>query len=81
MEWYCISIPKDLKTNDDYDAIPESFKDSIKIRGTAVALIASFRVTEAQVHNQMFFTGELGVDRASAKRGAVQDYYWGIDLP
>ena len=80
MEWDCICIPKDLYTNDDYDAIPESFQDAIKFRAVALALMASFRFTEAQVHTQMFLS-ELGVDRASAKRGAVQDYYWGIDLP
>lgn len=80
MEWDVICIPNDLYTNDDYDAIPESFQDAIKFRAAALALTASFRFTEAQVHTSMFLE-ELGVDRASAKRGAVQNYYWATDLP
>ena len=80
MEWDTICIPSDLNSNNDYDAIPDSFQDAIKFRAVALALMASFRFTEAQVHTQMFLN-ELGVDRAAAKRGAVSDYYWGIDLP
>lgn len=80
MEWDCICIPCDLATNDDYDALPESFQDAIKYRAVALALMASFRFTEAQVYIQMFLS-QLGVDRASAKRGAVQDYYWETSLP
>ena len=75
MEWDVICSPKDLYTNDDYDAIPESFQDAIKFRAVALALMASFRSSEAQVHTSMFL-GNLGVDRASAKRGAVSQYYW-----
>ena len=79
MVWDVICIPTVLNTNDDYDAIPESFQDAIKYRAVALALMASFRFTESQVHTQMFLT-ELGVDRASAKRGAVQNYYWQTDV-
>jgi hypothetical protein len=80
MEWDCICIPKDLYTNDDYDAIPDSFQNTIKFRAAALALMASFRYNEAQVLTQTFLN-ELGIDRAAAKRGAVQDYYWSTDLP
>lgn len=80
MEWDTICVPKALYSNDDYDAIPESFQDAIKFRATALALMASYRYTEAQLYNQMFLT-ELGVDRASAQRGAVANYYWQMDLP
>lgn len=80
MEWDVICVPKDLYTNDDYDAIPDSFQDAIKYRATALALMASFRFTEAQVYTQMFLS-QLGVDRASAKSGATTSYYWTEDLP
>lgn len=80
MEWDVICVPKSLYTNDDYDAIPESFQDSIKYRAVALALMASFRFTEAQVYTQMFLAS-LGVDRASAQRGATPNKYWQTDLP
>ena len=80
MEWDCICIPKDLNSNDDYDALPESYHDAIKFRAAALALTASFRYSDAQILTQQFLTS-LGIDRAAAKRGAVQDYYWSIDLP
>ena len=80
MEWDVICVPKDLYTNDDYDAIPEAFQDAIKYRAVALALMASFRFTEAQVYTQMFISN-LGLDRAASKRGAVQDYYWQEGLP
>lgn len=80
MEWDVIAQPKDLYTDDDYDAIPESFQDAIKFRATALALMASFRFSEAQLYTAMFLN-ELGIDRSSAKRGAVADYYWGSSLP
>lgn len=80
MEWDVICIPSDLNTNEDFDAIPESFQDSIKFRAAALALMASFRYTEAQLLTQQFLT-ELGVDRASAQRGATANYYWEIALP
>ena len=80
MEWDVICIPTDLVDNDSYDAIPESFQDAIKFRAVALAMLASQRYLDAQIHTQMFLS-ELGVDRASAKLGAVADYYWGVDLP
>lgn len=80
MEWDVICIPSDLNSNDDFDAIPESFQDAIKFRAAALAFIASNRFADAQAHTQMFLS-ELGVDRASAKRGAIPNYYWTVDLP
>lgn len=80
MEWDVICIPKDLYTNNDYDAIPESFQDSIKFRAAALAFMSSSRYSDAQINNGAFLT-ELGIDRASAKRGAVTSYYWEQDLP
>lgn len=80
MEWDVRCIPKDLVTNDDYDAIPEMFQDAIKFRAVALAMIASQRFSDANIHNAMFLT-ELGVDRSAAMSGSVQDYYWQQSLP
>lgn len=80
MEWDVICIPSDLNTNADYDAIPESFQDAIKFRAAALAFMSSNRFADANLHNNNFLS-ELGIDRASAKRGAVQNYYWQQDLP
>ena len=80
MEWDVIAIPKDLNSNDDYDALPESFQDAIKYRATSLALMASSRFADAQIYNGLFLA-ELGLDRASASRGHVRDYYWQNGLP
>jgi hypothetical protein len=80
MEWDVIAIPSPLYSNDDYDAIPDSFQDAVKFRATALALMASSRFTDARIFDVQFLT-TLGVDRASAQLGSVADYYWQTDLP
>lgn len=80
MEWDVQAIPKDLNSNDDYDAIPESFQDAIKFRAVALSLQASQRYADANILTNQFLQ-ELGVDRASAQTGAVSSYYWQSELP
>lgn len=80
MEWDCICTPLDLNTDDDFDAIPESFHDAIAHRAAALGFMASQRFADANLQTEAFLNS-LGITRASAKRGAVQDYYWSVDLP
>lgn len=80
MEWDCVCIPKDLNSDSDYDALPESYHDAIAHRAAALAFMASSRFADANIHTGQFLSA-LGVDRAAAKRGAVADYYWETSLP
>ncbi len=80
MEWDVQAIPKDLISNSDYDAIPESFQDAIKFRAAALAMQSSQRYADANLLTNQFLQ-ELGVNRAAAQTGAVENYYWQSELP
>jgi hypothetical protein len=75
MEWDCTCLPKPLYTNNDYDAIPDSFANAVKWYAAGMAFLGSFRYGMAETMFQAFIN-HLGVDQASAEGGKVTDYYY-----
>jgi hypothetical protein len=75
MEWDCTCLPYDLAKDDDYDAIPDSFTDSVKFYAAAMAMMGSFRYQQADVLFKLFL-GFLSGDMDASEGGKVPDYYY-----
>lgn len=75
MEWDCTCLPVDLASNNDFDALPDSFHGAVKYYAAGMAFLGSYRYGMA---DQMFalFLQHLGVDLFAAEGGKVPDYYW-----
>lgn len=69
---YC--VPKDLYTDDDYDAIPGGFSNSIKYGAAELAYLTSQRFQQAQIMGRMF-AERLGIARTAAEPGATPNFY------
>jgi hypothetical protein len=80
MEWDCICVPSDLNTNDDFDALPGIFHDSVAHFAAAMAFASSGRYQDAE-YNFAKFSEQSGIARKSAAIGTVPNYYWESDLP
>jgi len=80
MEWDCFAIPMDLNTNDDVDAIPLGFRNSIKYYAAALAFEGGYRYGNADLMEQRF-ERSLGIAREAAEKGRTPDYYWFQNLP
>jgi hypothetical protein len=70
---YC--RPKPLYTDDDYDAIPPGFSNSVKFLAAALAFMTSGRLTQAQMMEQEF-ASRLASGRVAADHGKTSQYYW-----
>lgn len=70
---YC--VPKDIYTDDDYDAIPPGFSNSVKFLAASLAFMSSQRYQQAQIMEGLF-TERMGTGRAAADRGKVPNMYW-----
>jgi len=75
MEWDCTCLPYDLNSNDDYDAIPDSFANAVKFYAAGMAFLGSFRYGMAESMFQAFL-GHLGIDQAASEGGKVTNYYF-----
>jgi len=69
---YC--VPSDLNSNDDFDAIPEPFRNAIKFGAASLAMLATYRYAEAETLEQMF-NSRLGVGSVARDRGKVPQFY------
>ena len=67
-------LPAPLNTDDDFDAIPKSFRDAIKFGAASLAFLGSQRYAQAEVMDSLFMKA-LGVDRVAVDRGKTQRYY------
>lgn len=68
-------IPKDVYTDNDFDAIPEdSFYDSLKFLAASLAFSSTYRYQNAQIMENTF-ADRLGIARVSVDGGKVQSYY------
>lgn len=74
MEWDCTCLPNDLTTDDDFDAIPDSFTGAAKFYAAGMALMGSFRYGMADAMFKMFIA-HLELDMAAAEGGKVPNYY------
>ena len=68
---YC--VPKNLHSNDDFEAIPPEFRNAIKY-GAACLAFFPYRVEEAKAMNDAYFDA-LGVDGVARDRGKVPNFY------
>lgn len=75
MEWDCTCLPNNLQTNDDYDAIPDSFTTGVKFYAAGMAFLGTFRYGMA---DSMFkaYIAHVGQDMAASEGGKVPDYYY-----
>ncbi|MDE2096571.1 MAG: hypothetical protein KGL39_04935 [Patescibacteria group bacterium] len=70
----CFVTPADLHSDDDFDAIPEGFRDSIKFAAAELAFMASGRYAQAEVMAGKI-AESLGVTRAAVDAGKSKSYY------
>lgn len=70
----CFVLPKPLYSDDDFDAIPEGFREAVKFDAAALAFMQSARYAQAQVMEAAYLD-TLGVSRVSADRGKTRSYY------
>jgi hypothetical protein len=73
LDLFC--IPKDLYTDDDYDAIPDGFKNAIKFGAAAMAYLTSRRYGQAQIMMDMFLE-RIGAARVSSDVGKTPNFYF-----
>ena len=77
MEWLCSCIPLDLKTANDYEAIPEPYTNGVKFGAAMYAMLGAQRYGTADLFRDMW-ADDLGLDRNSVDRGQPGNYYWGV---
>jgi hypothetical protein len=70
-------IPSDIWTNEDYDAIPRAFRNTIKFGAASLAFQTTYRYQIAQVMENQF-ADRLGVSRVAVDRGKTSNYYWNV---
>ena len=75
LDAYC--VPANLYTDDDYDAIPDGFKDSIKYLAASLAYLTKQQYAQAQVMEGLFMDA-IGVDHVAVDRGKTPNMYWGL---
>lgn len=71
LDTFC--VPKDLYTDDDYDAIPAGFTNAVKFGAAGLAFLTSQRYAQANVMEGMF-ADRLGVARVAVDRGKGNYY-------
>ena len=68
-------IPNDLNSDDDYDAIPDGFANTIKYGAASMIYLTSRRYMQAQIMSDMF-TDRLGISRVAVDAGKVPNFYF-----
>lgn len=74
MEWDVFCLPKDIYSDDDYDAIPESFRRSVKFKAAALAFLSSNRYAQAETMQAMYMQS-LGISSVARDRGKAPSMY------
>ena len=74
MELDAICLPSSLNTDDDFDAIPDGFQESLMYGAAKFAFMARGRYAQAQVMEGEFAEA-MGVARVAVDRGKVKTYY------
>lgn len=72
MDVFC--MPIDLHSDDDYDAIPDGFKNAVKYGAAKMAYMTSRRYGQAQIMEDMF-ADRLGIARVSSDWGKTPNFY------
>jgi hypothetical protein len=71
---YC--IPTDLHSNDDFDAIPPGYRNTIKFMAASLAFMTTYRYQEAAMMEQQFHS-RIGTGGVARDRGKVAQFYQG----
>lgn len=74
MEWECICTPKGLYSNDDYEALPESYQGAVKYYAARMAFLGQQRMGQAQIMDGLF-EEQLLINGVATDWGHVEDYY------
>lgn len=74
MEWDCFCVPKDIFSNDDYEALPATFTENVKFYAAHLAYLGSQRMGMAESMLALF-EKNCGVARVAADRGKTQRWY------
>jgi hypothetical protein len=75
IELYAYCVPKDIYTDDDYDAIPEQLHESIKFLAASLAYMTKQQYAQAQVMEGMY-AERAGIAHVAVDRGKTPSYYW-----
>lgn len=70
-------VPKDIYTDDDFDAVPDGFSNAVKYYAAMMIYNSSQRFAQAQVM-QGLLAEQLGVSVVSANRGKQPNYYYSV---
>lgn len=76
MEWVVYASPSALHTDDDYDAIPSGFTNSIKFLAASLAFMSSGRYLQMAIMDEKFYE-RIGSSSSSRDRGKAPNYYFG----
>lgn len=76
MEWDTICVPKDIFSNSDFEALPETFTNYVPFYAAHLAFLNSQRYEQASIMLQLFEKNS-GLARASSDRGKTQSFYYG----
>ena len=74
MEWYVYATPKDLATDDDYDAIPAGMRNAVPYGAAQYAYLSKQMFGQAEMMEGMF-RERLGLARVASDRGKVPSWY------
>lgn len=75
MEWQCACTPSAIYTDDDFDAIPHPYQNSIKFGAAELAFMATQRMGQAEKYGVMF-TERLEGATVASDYGHIPNYYW-----
>jgi hypothetical protein len=73
----CFVTPKDLYSDDDFDAIPDGFREGIKFAAAELAFMASGRQAQAEIMRAQA-DSSIGVTRVAVDHGKTNSYYWKV---
>lgn len=68
-------VPKDLNSDDDYDAIPSGFRNAVKFGAASLAYLSSKRYSDAGIMDSLF-TDRVGTGSVARDRGKTPNAYW-----
>jgi hypothetical protein len=74
IEVYAACIPSDLYSDDDYDAIPDGMRSSIKYKAAALAFLTAQRYAQSERMDQLF-AQSIGMNVVARDRGKSPNYY------
>lgn len=74
MEWDCICYPSVLNTNDDFDAIPSHYEQSVMYWAAYLGKMAQQKLGEADAMRSMYLN-QIGSGSGAAERARVPNYY------